>query len=256
MQKARARDMSGSETDWRSATNYRVLLHTDRRGFAWEWLRRHAPYRKAWTDRAVPATNFGLLAFVDPNLSLSSARPIWADSTDPSVLSSHPANAAARVSGDAIDIRVLSQFVSVEIDEADNEHWLLSDGHWVVRLDLYDGTLLAGPALLKHSLVGFRSARPQLTAFRQLSALVESGQLPAMLKPREARAARWIMELRTADALLGGATQQEMARSFYGSSVAARWREDNSSYRMRIQRLVRTARHYLGDPLSGPWFDC
>lgn len=73
--------------------------------------------------------------------------------------------------------------------------------------------------------------------------------------PRERRAAHWILELRVGDAILEGATQQEMARELFGGAIAPRkWRLDSASYRLRIQRLVRTARRRLADPLGGPWF--
>lgn len=154
-----------------------------------------------------------------------------------------------------LDIRRLSDFVSVEIDEQDVEHWLLTDGQWVVRLDLHDGTLLGGPVLLQHRMLGFSSAEPKIATLRQLGALASLGQVPVALRPREARAPRWVLELRTADALLSGASYQEMARAFYGSLIASeRWRTDNSSFRLRVQRLARVARRHLDDPLGGPWF--
>src|SRR3546814_5220888 len=34
--------------DWLLASEYAVLLFADRRSFAWEWLRRSAPYPAAW----------------------------------------------------------------------------------------------------------------------------------------------------------------------------------------------------------------
>lgn len=154
-----------------------------------------------------------------------------------------------------LDIRGLARFVSVEIDEMDVEHWLLTDGHWIVRLDLYDGTLLGGPVHLRHYLQGFDSTEPRIRALRQLGALANRGQLPAALQPREARAARGVLELRTADAIVSGATQQEMARAFYGSVIASeRWRLDSQSYRLRIQRLTRSAKRNLDNPFGGPWF--
>ena len=208
MRKAVARNLSGSVTNWRSAANYRALLCADRRGFAWEWMRRHEPYRLAWADRMRRPEEFGLLAFEDPAHALPDARPIWDPATDPSVLASHPVAGLSPLPADTLDIRSLSQYVSVEIDECDVEHWLITDGQWLVRLDLHDGTLLGGPVLLEHRLQGFASADPKLLALRQLGALVDRGELPAMLRPRETRAARWVLELRTADALASGASHR------------------------------------------------
>lgn len=146
--------------------------------------------------------------------------------------------------------------MSVEVDTAQIEHWLLSDGHWAVRLDLHNGTLLGGPTLVEHRMTGLASAEPKLKALRQFVLLARKGRLPASLLPRERRAAQWILELRVGDALLEGATQQQMARALFGHAIAPeRWRIESASYRLRVQRLVRVARRYLAAPLSGPWFD-
>ena len=241
--------------EWRSAANYIALTHADRRSFAWEWMRRHAPYRSAWRDRDRPSTAFGLLAYEDPDRSIPEARPIWSPDADPGVLGSRPVTASARPD-DLFDIRALADFVSVEVDEADTEHWLLSDGRWIVRIALHNGTLLGGPVLLEHRMRGVADAKVKIHALRQFIALVRKGSMPAMLQPREARAPRWILELRTADGLAAGASQQELARTFYGCAIPERrWRAESGSYRLRIQRLVRAAHRYLTDPLSGPWFD-
>src|SRR3546814_14744007 len=99
---------------------------------------------------------------------------------------------------------------------------------------------------------------PYTTLFRslqQLVALATDGELPTSLKPRETRAPRWILELRTADAIATGATQHEIAQAFFGSAVASeRWRKESSPYRSRVQRLVKAAQRRLADPLCGPWF--
>lgn len=242
--------------DWRSPRAYADLLLCERRAFAWEWLRRNSAYRKLWTVRERLARDasrqFGLLGWVDPVLPAPDARPIWSGNIDPTVLDGRPADELP-APGDALDIRDLARFVSVEI--GDKEHWLLSNGRWAIRLDLQDGTLLGGPLLLEHRFTGMQSARPKLGALTLLLALAAKGRMPASLLPRERRAARWIVELRTGDALLDGANQQEIARALFGSAIAAtKWRPENPSYRLRIQRLVSTARRHLADPLGGPWF--
>lgn len=247
--------------DWRSAEAYAELLLCDRRFFAWEWLRRSAAYRRCWHRRErLPhdaAARMGLVALIDPAVPAPYARPIWSVNTDPGVLDGRPAKQAARrpAAGDSLDILTVAPLVSVEIT-AHAEHWLLSDGHWAIRLDLHDGTLLGGPLLIEHRLTGLRSLRPRLAALRQLATLAESGELPASLMPRERRAAQWILELRIVDALLAGASQQDMARRLFGGAVAPeRWRFESTAYRLRVQRLVRRARARLANPLAGPWFD-
>lgn len=247
-------DAKSVVADWTSATNYSALLDCDRRAFAWEWLRRGDAYRSAWADRSVDPLTFGLVAFANPQLSAPEARPIWSPQTDPQVLNTSVAAYTPKFE-DAFDLLALADFLSVEICDGDTEHWLLSDGKWTIRVDIRQGTLLGGPLLLDHRLQGIASAEKKIRALRQLIALSRHCEMPVGLQPREVRAPRWILELRAADAIAFGASHQDMARVFFGASVAdARWRLESASYRLRVQRLVKTARRYLAEPLAGPWF--
>jgi hypothetical protein len=193
-----------------------------------------------------------LLAYEDPDRATPNARPIWNMDADSFVLESRPK--ARNASGcDSLDIRLFADFVTVEVDENDIEHWLLSDGRWIVRLDLYEGTLLGGPVFLEHRFAGFENAEPKLDALKRLSALAQCGVVPLSLLPAERRAPRWVQELRTADALAAGAAHRDIAHAFFGSAVDEGWRSAGDSYRLRIRRLVRAARSNLKDPFSGPW---
>src|SRR3546814_12030463 len=63
--------------DWLLASEYAVLLFADRRSFAWEWLRRSAPYRAAWRARDVGALVPSVLVLMipeDPGFPTPSAR--------------------------------------------------------------------------------------------------------------------------------------------------------------------------------------
>jgi hypothetical protein len=245
----------GFEEHWQSADPYTALMRADRRSFAWEWLRRHRPYREAWEKRHLSPTAFGLLVYEDPDRPTPEARPIWTGARDPRVIDSVPAS-RTHGSRDLLDIRTLSDVVSVEVDDQGTEHWLLSDGRWGVRLALHDGTLLGGPVLLEHRLVGLDDTVPKLEALRQLIALARQGDMPEALQPHEVRAPRWILELRTGDGLAAGASQQALARAFFGPAISEhRWRIHSASYRLRVQRLVRAAHRYVTNPFSGPWFD-
>lgn len=248
-----------SAAQWRSADDYAELLLCDRRAFAWEWLRRSPAYCELWSERRHVAADdlekFGLLGWVDPSEPAPLARPIWSRALDRRVLQGRPADGASAPE-DLFDIRSVAPLVTVEVDRAHAEHWLLSDGHWAIRLDLHEGTLLGGPILVEHRVTGLASARPKLEALRQFVVLAETGKLPITMMPRERRAAQWIAELRTADALLDGASQQDIARALFGGAISRyRWRLDSASYRLRVQRLARIARQRLADPLRGPWFD-
>lgn len=251
--------MSGPAANWRTADAYAELLFCDRRAFAWEWLRRSTYYRQMWArrtelpDRRLKET--GLVAWIDPALAAPQARPIWSVERDPHVLRGRPAHHAS-VPDDLFDILAVAPFVSVAVDAAHREHWLISDGRWSVRLDLNDGTLLGGPILVEHRIAGIVSAKPKLKALRQFLVLAQMGTLPASMMPRERKAVQWILELRAGDAILDDATQQDMARKLFPNALAPlRWRLENASYRLRVQRLVRVARRRLADPLTGPWFE-
>lgn len=248
----------GPAADWRLAQAYAALLVSDRRAFAWEWLRRSPLYRELWTNRKRVSgerlERLGLHGWIDPDLSAMQARPIWSIGRDPSVLRGRPIRGDSPAD-DLFDVRAVAPFVSVEIDAENTEHWLLSDGYWAIRLDLHQGTLLGGPVLVEHRITGLQSTRPKLEALRQFVVLAERGRLPRSMMPRERKAAQWILELRVGDAVLSGETQQEIARVLFGAAIAPqRWRIENASQRLRVQRLVRIARRRLADPLSGPWF--
>ena len=221
---------------------------------------RSAQYRVAWRDRETgkhsKSSAFGLLRFEDPNLATPHARPIWTPALDRKVLSSKARDDNAASDTNLFDVRDFAEYVSVAIGETNAEHWLISDGQWAIRLDLHDGTLLGGPLLLDYQIGGLEDTGPKVAALQQLVALANRGDMPASLRPSEARAARWILELRTADALAASATHYEMARAFFGSVVSQeRWRRESGSYRLRVQRLVKTAKTRLADPLGGPWFE-
>ncbi|QCB55852.1 DUF2285 domain-containing protein [Sphingopyxis sp. PAMC25046] len=251
--------MKGPAADWRTADAYAELLLCDRRAFAWEWLRRSGSYRQMWARRAelpdgsLDAT--GLLGWIDPALAAPQARPIWSIDRDPHVLRGRPAGRGC-ASEDLFDILAVAPLVSVAVDAAHREHWLVSDGRWSVRLDLNDGTLLGGPIRVEHRIAGIVSAKPKLEALRQFLVLAQMGTLPASMMPRERKAGQWILELRTGDALLDDASQQDIARALFSLAIAPRrWRLESASYRLRVQRLVRIARRRLSDPSWGPWFD-
>src|SRR3546814_13469202 len=71
-------------------------------------------------------------------------------------------------SANLLDIRNFAEFVSVAVDETNAEHWLLSDGHWVIRLDLHDGTLLGGPLFLDYQIGGLADTGPKISALQQI----------------------------------------------------------------------------------------
>lgn len=246
---------------WRRGAHYDYLFAAERPMFAWEWLRRTAAYRHSWTrtrgsgpavqTRAAHA--FGLVALAPPMLTAAEARPIWHAERDPHVLRAQVASGTT-VIDELLDIRTLAVGAEIGLDGDDAEHWRIVVAGHAIRIDVHGGTLLGGPTLLRFELLGLATARPKLTPLD----LLARGALmvrPQPAAPHEARAARWIDELRTADALADGASQQEIARALFARSLPATgWRGEGESYRLRVQRLVRAARARLRNPLDLSWF--
>jgi len=242
--------------EWRNAAAYASLQQADRSLFAWEWLRRDPRYRDAaaFAQKVKPQRGtgrspgvWGLHAFENPEVGVPEARPLWRGDVHPLVLKgvAQPATASA----DTVEFGKLAEFASLQHGLGGEQHLLLSDGLRTIRLDLAGaGVLLAGPVELHYRLFGLRSAAGAVLALRRLLALCESGRFSRSLHPREARAARWILELRVHDALASGAGQREIAAVLLSQTAAeSRWRINVPSVRLQVQRLVRSARSRLGN---------
>lgn len=242
--------------DWCDGTAYAVLIGAERSAFAWEWMRRSAPYRAAWSAFCRGATLtpdprlFGLERFEDPALRIPEARPIWSAGIIDNVLMAHVAHPAAPKS-ERIDLRLLARLVTICIDRDGQEHLLLSDGRHFLRIDVIVGTLIGCPASLTFLLEGLTQLDRPMLAIERLVRLVRKGRFGREAYASLERQKRWILELRAADALAVGCNQQQIARTLFGSSISAeRWRIESAPYRRRVQRLTARARHNLHKPLD------
>jgi hypothetical protein len=245
--------------DWRIADQYRALLVTDRRAFAWEWLRRNAHYQQSWStthnnDRCSLAPKFGLVKLEDPALPSAHARPVWRADIDTGVVVAEILPVAP-LPEEGIDFLAIASFVTLAVDPDDHEHLLLSDGIASVRLDIVNGTLLGGRMRLSYRLSGIAQLREPLMALRRLVALVLTGRFSRTLLNSERMAARWVIELRVADAIADGASHQEIARTLFGGLIKdGRWRSEGDAVRLRAQRLARKAGKRLRDGAHLQWF--
>lgn len=233
--------------DWRNAAAYAPLLRADRSILAWEWLRRDPVYREAADAGAVrnrPA-DWGLHAFEPPDRAAPNARPLWRAEVHPPVL---PAVAGPPVgAADAFDFARLGPLATIGSDADGREHLLISDGLRAIRVDVEAGTLRRGPVRLLYLIAGIDSAERPLLTLRRFLALCRTGRFSPTLHPAEARAGRFILMLRAADALAEGATQREIAATLLsGDAAADRWRVSAPTVRARAQRLVRSARRLAG----------
>lgn len=241
---------TGSEIaiDWRDGGAYAPLVDAHRALFAWEWLRRDAGYRAAATrgppvpaiDRSRNAATFGLVRFEAPSRAVPQARPLWRADAYPPVLAVGPASG-----GDAADRFALERWneAATLVTGDEDEHLLLSDGFRAVRLDGPAGLFSGRPACLRYQLQGLVSAQPKVLTLQRFLDFCRTGRFARGLYPRELRARRWILMLRTWDALAEGARQREIAEFLFGRPTREPdWRSANPSVRLQTQRLVRSAR--------------
>jgi hypothetical protein len=143
----------------------------------------------------------------------------------------------------------------VTIDAGGDEHWLLSDGSWSVRIDVIADTLLAGPVEPNFNLRGLARLDRAVRALERLRTLAGAGMIPAYLKAAEVKTARWIAELRVADAPSHGATTRQIAEGLFNIDVAGdAWKIQHDSYRSRTRRLIEKAHDRLRSPVTRYWF--
>lgn len=187
------------------------------------------------------AARWGLHALEDPDRGFGVGRPIWRREAYGFVLS-----AAAVDDGELSDRFDLASFGKrslVARDPDGSEHVLLTDGRHTLRLDIVSGSVCGGPVRLHYRIAGMRDAMLPLLTLRQLVALWRTGKFSRTLHPPQARVARWILLLRTLDALTAGVGQREIAEHLLDPDASgARWRISAPALRSRVQRLVRDAR--------------
>jgi hypothetical protein len=240
------RTEAASIPDWRDPERYAALLDADRSLFAWVWLRRDPLYvaaaETAFSGRSGDrgAAAFGLVAFEPPGRAVPDARPLWATPVYPYVLAVTRDHAAA--AADSFDFDRF-RAIATSVANETGEHLLLSDGLFAVRLDGPPGAFSGSPVSLRYMLQGIAAAERPLLTLRRFLSLCRSGCFSSSLHPREARARRWILMLRAADALAAGADQRQIANKLLSRTAGeARWRSREPSVRSQAQRLVRSAR--------------
>lgn len=175
----------------------------------------------------------------NPAHDCTRAAPIWSAREDPHVLVAR----AIPVCDDltpAIDLAALQSQV---IRLTNCEHVRIDLGVATLRLDVVEGTLIAGPAGIEPAVtLGARLAQ-QLLAIRQLDALL-AGQ--PIAPERDRRLPLLVGALRAADALTAGANLREIGFNLFGGQV---WPGDGEHLKSRTRRLVSLARALT---LAGP----
>ena len=168
-----------------------------------------------------------------------SARLFWRADHDPAVLVVR-AEAVSADDPDHIALDALPGRATLLVSTI-QQHLLISDGARQLRLDI-EGTLNAGPVRLHYQLAGIAGVEAQLHTLRRFLALLRLGRFARGLETAEPRVDRWILMLRAHDLAALGASQRDIAAELFGGHrVAAEWRTESDSLRLRVQRLLRDA---------------
>ena len=162
------------------------------------------------------------------------AAPIWSEAVDPHVIC-----VRAKVCGaDAplcFDIRGFEHRAA--IGRAAEHIAVRCSGTWL-RLDVVDGSVLGGPAMLE-AIVALDRLNPQIVAIRQLDALIRNLPPP---RENDARLPRLVLALRALDGLAEGASLRELACGLFGEQD---WPGDGEHVKSRVRRLVKLSQDLL-----------
>lgn len=204
---------------------------------------------------------FGLVRAEPPGWDARAALPLWSHTVDPLVLRASVVQVEdwarwgrtqrgvgvakeTAVRNVAVDLTALPVPMRC-LDGAGMRHLLLGDLRCSARIDLLGDAALDRPVILLWHLVGLAELPVRLCALRQLVGVC-AGEEGGASWDSGRRAAKWIVALRCADALAGGASQQAIARELFGALVPpSRWRVEAPSIRLRTQRLIAWTRGAL-----------
>ncbi|SEL95046.1 hypothetical protein SAMN05428989_2962 [Pseudoxanthomonas sp. GM95] len=231
---------------WYPVAAYLYMLHLDGPALAWEYLRRHPGYRRAWAQRSFlheAGGDWGLRLMEDPSLDAREAQPSWLPGQVGIVrllADDDPASKSAVFS--FWDIPGRRQLFHDGRRLQLTTRW--PGGHRRLELDmqLNDGSayLLAVHADAPVSLL-LRHAR----ALADPDAVnVHVRQVLASPRPT-APALLEMLTLQTLDAVLAGASQREIAIGLFGRQVVADGWHADSDLRARVRRLVRRGRELM-----------
>ncbi len=142
----------------------------------------------------------------------------------------------------AFDIKQFMELATIVRTRTGHEQLLLSDGLQHIRLDVVQGTLLAGPVALHFNLTDGPTLSAQLNTLRKWQIFRNGWDLTLIAKP-ENRAPIWVRQLRAYDGAMAGATMREIAQTLFPAlATPVALQDRNSAVRSMVRRLLRVAR--------------
>lgn len=219
-----------------------------RRGWAWEFLRRHAAYRADYLASFVGAADpgaWGLLHFCDPDLDAMSAAVLWRPEESPEVLSL----TASQQPGDGIrlDFDRLPRCAFRHFDAKLQRHDLLiGEAGRFLQLTVFGERCIGQAGLLVSALGDHAEITARTVALLRLNDVLATGSMCASLYPAENRARRLSQVLTALDGSLHGLSQREIAHQMVGSwRVEREWNHPNENLRDQVRRAVACGRQLM-----------
>lgn len=230
-----------STEPWYPTAAYLYVLHLDDLALAWEYLRRHPDYQRAWLQRGNPqeaASTWGLHLMEDPALDARDAHPAWV-AGHPCVAQLHP------------DLDPPPDVAGFEFWRIPGQKHLVHDGRRLTLATRWPGSCLRltlAPGL-EDGMAYVYATRTctthcahhcMLRAEMDKLAAAPKKATAAVARPRPAPTAlQELHTLQTLDATLAGASLREIAEGLFGTEVVlADWHADGG-LRSRVRRLVR-----------------
>jgi hypothetical protein len=217
------------------------LAHLSRRGWAWEFLRRHPQYQMAYSNGEVhAASTWGLLHLADPALNALKADVFWRPEDCADVLPMTFCLDATLATGVSLDLGGLSCRV-VSLSDASHQRrdiLFTQEGRFLQLAifgtgDFKEATLVV-PALDDPNMVMARTA-----ASRRLNDLLFNKTMRKVLYPYESRAARLINVLSALDGSLAQMPQHEIAATIFSKArVEREWNDPRQNLRDQVRRAI------------------
>jgi len=160
----------------------------------------------------------------DPAQTCACVLPMWTAAIDPRVLAVralNPADGHARLfEGRSAGVRM--------VQGQRCEHLVIDHGRGTIRLDVIDGTVVAGPVTLRFDLADDDRLDFQLSAMRAFRG-------PAPVARSHVQLARRLLALQTVDARDAGASLRETADIVLGPGA---WPGDGEHRKSLIRRMI------------------
>lgn len=181
----------------------------------------------------------GCIFAEDPARPAAQALAFWRSDADPHVVAMH-----AEPCPGGIDVLALDGNIAVLV-EPDAERLLIPAGPGHLRIDVVGGTIFSGPIRPLFTVDGAGGMAPQLLTLRRFAGLVRGAPCRRLWPPLR-RATRLEAMLRAHDAHAAGASHRDIAGLLYGRAGAdERWSDNSRFMRLRIQRVLRSARRMI-----------